>query len=334
MRKLEWDDMEVKVGGRQLHHLRFADVIVLITPRISQEERMLTEFDETCGCIGLQLNLGKTMFMRNGWVSDSPFTLNGTNISECTSYVYLGEFGSESLVTVVARPKPNTPHKTRDASDLKAESERLKKAPVVLIDAMTMLYSMSEKKNKSVKISDIDGVQAFLEEHRGVVKCIGEIGLDFTQHYKITPDDILVQKEVLLKHIGWAKQFRLPMTVHSRSATGDTVDFLIENAADRVALHAFNGTLEEALRGLQAGFFFSIPPSFTTGDHKRFLLEAVPIEQLLLETDSPVLGPVRGERNEPANLKLSADFIAEVKNLPVEEVISATTANARKLLGI
>ncbi|ETN68560.1 hydrolase, TatD family [Necator americanus] len=190
------------------------------------------------------------------------------------------------------------------------------------------------KKNKSVKISDIDGVQAFLEEHRGVVKCIGEIGLDFTQHYKITPDDILVQKEVLLKHIGWAKQFRLPMTVHSRSATGDTVDFLIENAADRVALHAFNGTLEEALRGLQAGFFFSIPPSFTTGDHKRFLLEAVPIEQLLLETDSPVLGPVRGERNEPANLKLSADFIAEVKNLPVEEVISATTANARKLLGI
>ncbi|KAK6749443.1 hypothetical protein RB195_001820 [Necator americanus] len=51
---------------------------------------MLTEFDETCGCIGLQLNLQKTMFMRNGWVSDAPFTLNGTNISECTSYVYLG----------------------------------------------------------------------------------------------------------------------------------------------------------------------------------------------------------------------------------------------------
>ncbi|KAK6725994.1 hypothetical protein RB195_004361 [Necator americanus] len=51
---------------------------------------MLTEFDETCGCIGLQLNLQKTMFMRNGWVSDAPFTLNGTNISECTSYVYVG----------------------------------------------------------------------------------------------------------------------------------------------------------------------------------------------------------------------------------------------------
>ncbi|KAK6734820.1 hypothetical protein RB195_018170 [Necator americanus] len=90
MRKLEWDDTGVKVDGRQLHHLRFADEIVLITPSISQVERMLTEFDETCGCIGLQLNLDKTMFMRNGWVSDAPFTLNGTNISECTSYVYLG----------------------------------------------------------------------------------------------------------------------------------------------------------------------------------------------------------------------------------------------------
>ncbi|KAK6730582.1 hypothetical protein RB195_007194 [Necator americanus] len=90
MRKLEWDDMGVKVDGRQLHHLRFADDIVMITPSISQAERMLTEFDETCGCIGLQLNLQKTMFMRNRWVSDAPFTLNGTNISECTSYVCLG----------------------------------------------------------------------------------------------------------------------------------------------------------------------------------------------------------------------------------------------------
>ncbi|KAK6734421.1 hypothetical protein RB195_017920 [Necator americanus] len=90
MQKLEWDYVGVKVDGRQLHHLRFADDIVLITRSISQAERMLTEFDETCGRIGLQLNLQKTMFMRNGWVSDAPFTLNGTYISECTSYVYLG----------------------------------------------------------------------------------------------------------------------------------------------------------------------------------------------------------------------------------------------------
>lgn len=90
MRTLEWDEMGVKVDGRQLHHLRFADDIVLITPDISQAERMLTEFDDVCGRIGLQLNLKKTMFMKNGWVPDAPFMLKGTSITECSSYVYLG----------------------------------------------------------------------------------------------------------------------------------------------------------------------------------------------------------------------------------------------------
>ncbi|KAK6764649.1 hypothetical protein RB195_024827 [Necator americanus] len=81
MRKLEWDDMGVKTDGQQPHHLRFADDIVLITPSIIQAERMLTEFDEICGCTGLQLNLERTMFTRNGWVSDTPFTLYEMNIS-------------------------------------------------------------------------------------------------------------------------------------------------------------------------------------------------------------------------------------------------------------
>nr|CDJ88998.1 RNA-directed DNA polymerase (reverse transcriptase) domain containing protein [Haemonchus contortus] len=90
MRHLEWEDLGVKVDGRYLHHLRFADDIVLITPNIEQAERMLAEFDNACGKIGLRLNLTKTMFMKNGLVPDAPFTLNGKNISECSSYVYLG----------------------------------------------------------------------------------------------------------------------------------------------------------------------------------------------------------------------------------------------------
>ncbi|EYC07192.1 hypothetical protein Y032_0071g517 [Ancylostoma ceylanicum] len=90
MRRLEWDNMEVRVDDRLLHHLCFADDIVLITPNISQAERMLSDFDDAGGKIGIQLNLTKTMFMRNGWVPDAPFSLNGTTISECSSYVYLG----------------------------------------------------------------------------------------------------------------------------------------------------------------------------------------------------------------------------------------------------
>ncbi|KAK6765355.1 hypothetical protein RB195_025323 [Necator americanus] len=82
--------MGVKVDDRYLQHLRFADDIVLITRSINQAERMLAEFYETCKKIGFRLNLDKTMFVRNGWVSDAPFTRNGMNISECSSYVYLG----------------------------------------------------------------------------------------------------------------------------------------------------------------------------------------------------------------------------------------------------
>ncbi|VDO86170.1 unnamed protein product [Heligmosomoides polygyrus] len=67
MRELEWDDMGVKVDGRQLHHLRFADDIVLITPSISQAERMLADFDRVCGSVGLQLNLTKTIAVTAKW---------------------------------------------------------------------------------------------------------------------------------------------------------------------------------------------------------------------------------------------------------------------------
>ncbi|VDP19440.1 unnamed protein product [Heligmosomoides polygyrus] len=80
--------MGVKLDVRQLHHLRFADDIVLVTPNISQGQLMLIDFDSVC--VGLQLNLTKKIFMRNGQVPGAPFSLNGTNISECSSYVYLG----------------------------------------------------------------------------------------------------------------------------------------------------------------------------------------------------------------------------------------------------
>ncbi|VDP39176.1 unnamed protein product [Heligmosomoides polygyrus] len=90
MRELEWEDMGVKVDCRKLHHPRFADDIVLITPSISQAERMLVEFGRVCGNAGLQLNLKRTMFVRNGQVSDAPVSLNGTNTSKCFSCDCLG----------------------------------------------------------------------------------------------------------------------------------------------------------------------------------------------------------------------------------------------------
>ena len=89
-RRLEWEGMGVKIDGQQLHHLCFADNIVLIMPNISQVAQILANFDRECGKAGLQLNLNMTIVMKNELIPDALFALNRTNISECSSYVYLG----------------------------------------------------------------------------------------------------------------------------------------------------------------------------------------------------------------------------------------------------
>nr|CDJ97522.1 RNA-directed DNA polymerase (reverse transcriptase) domain containing protein [Haemonchus contortus] len=90
MSHLEWENLGVVVDGCHIHHLRLADDIVLITSHIEQTKGMLAEFDNACEKIDLRINSTKTMLMKNGLVPDVPFMLNGTNISECSSYVYLG----------------------------------------------------------------------------------------------------------------------------------------------------------------------------------------------------------------------------------------------------
>ncbi|EPB66606.1 hypothetical protein ANCCEY_14304 [Ancylostoma ceylanicum] len=89
MRSPQLEVMGVRIDGRLLHHLRIADDIVLISPSISQAGHILADIDDACEKIGLQLNLTKTMFMRNGWFPDALFSLNGATISECSDYVYL-----------------------------------------------------------------------------------------------------------------------------------------------------------------------------------------------------------------------------------------------------
>ncbi len=96
-------------------------------------------------------------------------------------------------------------------------------------------------------------------------------------------------------------------------------------------MHAFDGKAGHALRGAEAGYVFSVPPSIVRSPQKRKLVRALPLEALALETDSPVLGPEAGVRNEPANVALSVAAIAEIKGVPEAEVRAVTTATARRL---
>ena len=98
-------------------------------------------------------------------------------------------------------------------------------------------------------------------------------------------------------------------------------------------MHAFDGRPAKALPGVEVGFFFSVPPSVVRSRQKQKLVGRLPLSCLLLETDSPVLGPTAEERNEPANVRVSLRAIAEIKGLSEQEVAVATTENACRLFG-
>ena len=123
------------------------------------------------------------------------------------------------------------------------------------------------------------------------------------------------------------------MNVHSRSAGRQAVALLLECGALKVQLHAFDGKASAALPAVEAGYFFSIPPSIVRSRQKQKLVKRLPLSCLLVETDSPVLGPSPNERNEPANIMISIKAIAELKAVDEAEVIEAVTENTKKLYG-
>jgi TatD DNase family protein len=105
---------------------------------------------------------------------------------------------------------------------------------------------------------------------------------------------------------------------------------LLETNAERVQLHAFDGKVGAALPAVKAGYLFSIPPSVVRSRQKQKLVRQLPLASLLVETDSPVLGPLPSERNEPAYL-VSIKTIAEIKDIPEEVVAEAVSENTARL---
>lgn len=174
-----------------------------------------------------------------------------------------------------------------------------------------------------------------LASHPKVV-ALGEMGLDY--YWDKSPKEI--QKEVFRKQIQLAKKVKLPIVIHNRDATADIVEILREEGAKEVGgiMHCFSGSPEVAKECVEMNFYISLggPVTFKNARKPKEVAEIIPLEKLLIETDCPYLAPhpYRGKRNEPSYVKLVAEQIAEIKQLPVEEVARATMENAKKLFGI
>jgi len=174
-----------------------------------------------------------------------------------------------------------------------------------------------------------EGMLAFIRQHRDRLVAIGEVGMD---HWMVREEgDREVQRTILGRFVALANELDLPLNVHSRSAGRAAIQFLRGQGARRVLLHAFDGRASSAQEGVAAGYYFSIPPSVVRSPQKQKLVRALPLDRLLVETDSPVLGPDPARRNEPANAVEACRAIADLKGIPTDEVARATTANARAL---
>jgi len=165
------------------------------------------------------------------------------------------------------------------------------------------------------------------------VVAIGETGLDYFR----VQGDLTWQRDRFKTHIQAAIQSNLPLIIHTRNAAEDTLKIMREEGADKVGgvMHCFTESLDVALEAIKLNFYISFSGivTFKNATDLKEVAKSIPLDRILIETDSPYLAPVpyRGKINDPSNVIHVAEEIARLKNISVEEVGQATTNNFFKL---
>ncbi len=172
---------------------------------------------------------------------------------------------------------------------------------------------------------------AWIREQKPVA--LGEIGLDYyigddNPHGDLHKD---VQIDAFKKFIALGKELAIPLIIHSRKAEQDVLDILETEQAQKVVLHCFMGKKKLMERAITLGYTFSIPVSIIRSEQFQWLARHTPLSQLLTETDSPYMAPVKGERNSPKHVELTIRKIAELKGMDPEEVANQLYFNYQRL---
>lgn len=178
----------------------------------------------------------------------------------------------------------------------------------------------------------LDAIRAMAQHPKCVA--IGEIGLDY--YWDATHKR---EQEALFRaQIELALELCKPVIVHDREAHGDTLAIVLDYPALRGVFHCFSGSAEMAKELIKRGWYLGFDGPITYKNARKTLeaLEACPLEQIVLETDSPYLTPVpyRGQRNDPGNLRYIAESAAAVKGIDPEEMARITLANGKRLFGL
>ncbi len=186
---------------------------------------------------------------------------------------------------------------------------------------------------------DIETIKNLVEDHIKDKKivAIGEIGLDYYWEKDLQRREL--QRQAFIKQIEMANAFDLPIVIHTREAVMDTLEIVKKHTVNQKGVfHCCPFNRELVKEALKLGFYISFagPVTFKNSKNANEMIEMVPNDKMLIETDSPYLAPepVRGTRNDPRNVKYIAQKIAEVKGMTLEEVAKRTYENAKEIFGI
>jgi TatD DNase family protein len=172
---------------------------------------------------------------------------------------------------------------------------------------------------------ELQEVKDLIREEKPVA--VGEIGLD---HHHVKQEKMKdKQREVFREMLELAEELEKPVVIHSREAEEEVFEIVQDYDIPHIMFHCFNGSPELAEKATEHDIKIGVTTQVLYSNRVQKIVEKIGVEEMLLETDSPFL--YRGDRNEPLNVKESAEKIAEIKDTEVEKVIEKTTGNARKI---